>query len=154
MHGGRGRGGGGAGGRGGGGGRRGGGGKGWRFTHKTTKGSKEQIKTAKDADGGWAAHRIASKEHNDLAQLQTHIDKCYYPQKEFRMLEPLERRKLDINREGSTKVAADGTTAGTTAVPDNVSLVSQETEISSIAPVVTGMQKNVAALIKANNNSM
>ena len=70
------------------------------------------------------------------------------------MLEPLERRKLDINREGSTKVAAVGTTAGTTAVPGNVSLISQETEISSIASVVTGMQKNVAALIKANNNSM
>ena len=70
------------------------------------------------------------------------------------MLEPLERRKLDINREGSTKVAAVGTTAGTTAVPGNVSLVSQETDISSIASTMTGTQKNVAALIKANNNSM
>ena len=70
------------------------------------------------------------------------------------MLEPLERRKLNINREGSTKVAAIGTTAGTTAVSGNASLVSQETEISSIASVVTGMQKNVAVLIKANNNIM
>ena len=53
------------------------------------------------------------------------------------MLDPLERPKLDINCEGSTKVAAVGTTAGTTAVPGNLSLVSQETEISSIASVVT-----------------
>ena len=61
MHGGRGRGGRGgvAGGRGGG-GRGGGGGRDWRFTHRTTKGSKDQLKAAKDADGGWATHRITS----------------------------------------------------------------------------------------------
>ena len=70
------------------------------------------------------------------------------------MLEPLERRKLDINREGSANVSAVATAAGTAAVPGNVSLVSQETGVSSIASVVTEMQKNVAALIKANNNSM
>ena len=132
-----------------------GGGKGWRFTYRTTKVSKEQFKAAKDADGGRAIHRIAAKEHDDLAKMQTHIDKCYYPQKEFRMLEPLERRKLDINCEGSAKkVSAVGTTAGPPAVPGNVRLISQETNISSIASVVTGMQKNVAVLIKSNNNSM
>ena len=46
------------------------------------------------------------------------------------MLDPLERPKLDINCEGSTKVAAVGTTAGTTAMPGNVTLVSQEMDIS------------------------
>ena len=70
------------------------------------------------------------------------------------MLEPLERRKLDINREGAANVSDVATGTGTAAVPGNVSLISQETDISSIASVVTGMQKNVAALIKANNNSM
>ena len=149
---GRGGGGGGDGGRGGGGRGGGRGGKGWRFTHKTTKGTKEQLKAAKDADGGWATHRIAAKEHDDLAKLQTRIDKIYYPQKESRMLEPLERRKLDINRGGAANVSAVATATGTTSVPGNVSLVSQETDVSSIASVVTGMQKNVAALIKANNN--
>ena len=39
-------------------------------------------------------------------------------------------------------------------MPSNVSPVSQETENSPIASVVTEIQKNVAALIKANNNSM
>ena len=156
VHGGRRRGGGGngSGGRGNG-GRGGSGGRGWRFTYRTAKGSKEQLKAVKDADGGQATRRIAAKEHDDLAKLQTHIDKSYYPQKEFRMLESLERRKLDINCEGSAKkVSAVGTTAGPPAVPGNVRLISQETNISSIASVVTGMQKNVAVLIKSNNNSM
>ena len=70
------------------------------------------------------------------------------------MLEPLERRKLDINREGSGNVSAVATTAGNTAAPGNTSLVSQETGIYSVESVVTGMQKSVAVLIKANNNSI
>ena len=94
--------GGGSGGRSGGGrGGRGDGGKGWCFTHKTTKGTKEQLQAVKDPDGGWTTHRIAEKKHDNLTKLQIHIDKKYYSHRELRALEPLERRTLEMNREGT-----------------------------------------------------
>ena len=88
--------------------------------------------------------RIAAKKHDDLVKVQTIIDKSYYPQKKFRMLEPLERRKFDVSSEGGDAVSA----VGAVLVAGNLSVVSQETAVSSIATVVTGMQNNVNVLIK------
>ena len=52
-----------------------------------------------------------------------------YPQKEFRVLEPLESRRLDMNREVVVTLSA----VRTTIVPGNVRVISEATDVSSIA---------------------
>ena len=78
--------------------------------------------------------------HDDLAKLQTHITKIQYDQEEFNKLEPLERRRLVLDQGKPSK-----------SLPRAVSVVTQGTEISSIATTVTGMASTVSNLVKLSN---
>ena len=139
---GRGRGGGGGRGRGGGRGGRGGGGGGgrspsttggaWRFKHKTTVG---KVDAAKDDQGGWKSKSIWLGHHDKEAKLQTHITKTECDKEEYNKLEPLEKRKLALNR-------------GNKGPPRAVSVVTQESETSSLTATVTGMASTVSELVK------
>ena len=75
-----------------------------------------------------------------------HIDKNYYPPADFNRLEPLEKRKLYLNQEavrGVTEVTSE-------QVPGNVRIDASDTDVSSLATVVTGMQRDFGALAKAS----
>ena len=49
-------------------------------------------------DGSWDLKAIFEGRRDDEARLQTHITKWHCPELEWRELEPLERRKVFLNR--------------------------------------------------------
>ena len=79
-----------------------------------TRGTNQQPQATKDPDGGWSLKRIMTKKHDDLARQQVHITKSYYPQAEFNLLEPLEKRKLFL----SQKAVHNMKEVATALVPD------------------------------------
>ena len=116
----------------------------YRLRHVTTKGG-SRCNAAKNEDGSWAHQRIRDGGHDDLARLQTHITRASYPDKDWKAFEPLERRKVYINK---FEAAAASSGGGGTAhkVPRAVSVVSTDDTVSTLASTVTAMQKNMATL--------
>ena len=49
-------------------------------------------------DGSWNVDSIMDGQRDAEARRQTHITKVYYPMVEWKQLEPLERRKVVLNR--------------------------------------------------------
>ena len=56
------------------------------------------LNKCKLSDGSWNVDAIFDGKRDDEARLQTHITKWYYPEVEWKKLEPLERRKVLLNR--------------------------------------------------------
>ena len=51
-----------------------------------------------NADGSYKTDAIRNGEYDFYASNQSHINKCWYPDNQFRKLTPLERRKLLLNQ--------------------------------------------------------
>ena len=139
---------------------RGGGGRGndhgrrrsqYRRTHKTSKGG-AALDGCKLSDGSWNVDAIMDGQRDQDARRQTHITKMYYPEVEWKKLEPLERRKVFLNRmdAGSDK------SGQTQPVPANVSVTSASnaSSISSLESSVDKLNKTVKVLIDVHNDKM
>ena len=156
----RGRGGGRGGGPGRGSGGRGGGGRGndhgrrrsnFRWSHVNSKGG-AALDDCKLSDGSWNVDAIFDGQRDRDARRQTHITKMYYPEVEWKKLEPLGRRKVLLNRmdAGSAK------SVQTQPVPANVSVksASHASTISSLKSSVDKLNKTVKVLVDVHNDKV
>ena len=62
----------------------------------TTKGG-AALDKCKLRDGSWDLDAIFDGRRDNEARLQTHITDWYYPELEWKKLEPVERRKVLLN---------------------------------------------------------
>ena len=104
------------------------------------------------SDGSGNVDAILDGQRDQDARRQTHITKMYYPEVEWKKLEPLERRKVFLNRmdAGSEK------SGQTQPVPANVSVTSASnaSSISSLESSVDKLTKTVKVLIDVHNDKM
>ena len=119
----------------------------------TTKGG-AALDKCKLRDGSWDLDAIFNGRRDDEARLQTHITKWYCPEMEWKKLEPLERRKVLLNR-----IDADNRgvrTGQRQPVPANVSVVSasQTSTISSLEFLVSKLNETVKVLVNVHNDKM
>ena len=105
-------------------------------------------------DGSWNVDCIMDGQRDDEARRQTHITKDYYPMAEWKQLEPLERRKVILNRLSGRRGA--DVTDQTQPVPANVSLTSASnaSSISSLESSMSKMAKTLQVLVECNNDKM
>ena len=106
------------------------------------------------ADGTWNLDSIIDGHHDREAKRQNHTTKMYYPEQEWKALEPLERRKVFLNRMG--KGGGGGNAGQTQPVPADVSLssVSNASTISTLESSVSKLSKTVKALVDGHNDKM
>ena len=85
-----------------------------------------------------------------MCLLQTHIDKTFYPEAEWKRLEPCERRKVFLNRGDNTPAKRQRTSGR--GVPTEVSIASTAAStISSLASSMAGLTENVKDMIEIHN---
>ena len=83
-----------------------------------------------------------------------YVTKMYYPEVEWKALEPLERRKVFLNRMNTKGVG--GKSDQTQPVPANMSVTSASntSTISSIESAVSKFSKTVKVLVDCHNDKM
>ena len=97
---------------------------------------------------------IFDRQCDSEARRQTHITKLYYPEVEWKKLEPLERRKVLLNR---MDAHSGGAKSGQTQpVPANVSVASTSnaSSISSLESSVFKLNKTIKVLVDCHNDKM
>ena len=123
----------------------------FRTTHNTTVGGRA-CEHAKLDDGSWAVTAIFDGGHDDLCALQVHIDKAFYPEVEWKKVEPCERRKVFLNR-GTDSQARRGR-GGAVPVAVSVASTASASTISSIESSLKIMSQTMKEVIDVNNDNM
>ena len=109
-----------------------------RTKHDSTVGGRD-LKVAKMSNGDWDTTSIANGTHDALAKRQTHIKECWYPNKRYATLEPLERRMVWLNQRAQRMNDA--------APVKNVSTVSvDDSAMSVLTTAVNSMTGKLDAL--------
>ena len=112
------------------------------------------LDNCKVSDGSWNVDAIFDGQRDKEARRQTHITKMYYPEVDWKKLEPLERRKVLLNR---MDAHSGGTKSGKTRpVPANVSVTSAShvSTISSLESSESKLNKTVKVLVDVHNDKM
>ena len=88
------------------------------------------------------------------AKHHNHIIKMYYPETEWKKLEPLERRKIFLNRMNTN--GDSGKSDQTQTVPANVSVTSASnvSSISSLESSMSKLSKTVKVSVDCHNDKM
>ena len=70
------------------------------------------LEKCKLGDGSWNVEFIMDGQYDNDARRQIHITKNYYPEVEWKALEPLKRRKVFLNRMNNTGGGGDAACTG------------------------------------------